>query len=203
MRATASISPMGEVIFESPPETVFTRLTHHADMAFALGRGTTSRRCTRPTTTTGSGTSTSSACRASRSTGRDSTLVAAGQGEAVRARQRHPPRGPGVGDAGRGLGAVGHRRDRRERLAVVRQLPQRPASGARRGGADGYQYYGLWESSSKSSPRRSESASATKRSQRSARNSCRRSRTTCRRRRSARPRSRSPPPTSRASTRTP
>lgn len=30
---------MGEVIFESPPETVFTRLTHHADMAFALGRG--------------------------------------------------------------------------------------------------------------------------------------------------------------------
>ena len=36
---TASISPMGEVTFESPPETVFTRLTHHADMAFALGRG--------------------------------------------------------------------------------------------------------------------------------------------------------------------
>ena len=36
---TASISPMGEVAFESPPETVFTRLTHHADMAFALGRG--------------------------------------------------------------------------------------------------------------------------------------------------------------------
>ncbi|OYR38517.1 ABC transporter substrate-binding protein [Halorubrum sp. Ib24] len=35
----ASISPMGEVTFESPPETVFTRLTHHADMAFALGRG--------------------------------------------------------------------------------------------------------------------------------------------------------------------
>ena len=34
----ASISPMGEVTFESPPETVFTRLTHHADMAFALGR---------------------------------------------------------------------------------------------------------------------------------------------------------------------
>jgi ABC-type Fe3+-hydroxamate transport system substrate-binding protein len=30
---------MGEVTFESPPETVFTRLTHHADMAFALGRG--------------------------------------------------------------------------------------------------------------------------------------------------------------------
>ncbi|WP_424002294.1 ABC transporter substrate-binding protein [Haloarcula salina] len=36
---TASISPVGEVTFESPPETVFTRLTHHADMAFALGRG--------------------------------------------------------------------------------------------------------------------------------------------------------------------
>lgn len=36
---TASISPMGEVAFESPPETVFTRLTHHAGMAFALGRG--------------------------------------------------------------------------------------------------------------------------------------------------------------------
>ena len=35
---TASISPTGEVTFESPPETVFTRLTHHADMAFALGR---------------------------------------------------------------------------------------------------------------------------------------------------------------------
>lgn len=35
----ASISPMGEVTFDSPPETVFTRLTHHADMAFALGRG--------------------------------------------------------------------------------------------------------------------------------------------------------------------
>ncbi|PAU83907.1 ABC transporter substrate-binding protein [Halorubrum salipaludis] len=36
---TASISPVGDVTFESPPETVFTRLTHHADMAFALGRG--------------------------------------------------------------------------------------------------------------------------------------------------------------------
>ncbi|OYR62279.1 ABC transporter substrate-binding protein [Halorubrum ezzemoulense] len=34
----ASISPTGEVTFESPPETVFTRLTHHAGMAFALGR---------------------------------------------------------------------------------------------------------------------------------------------------------------------
>ncbi|WP_394345370.1 ABC transporter substrate-binding protein [Halorubrum amylolyticum] len=36
---TASISPVGEVTFEAPPETVFTRLTHHADMALALGRG--------------------------------------------------------------------------------------------------------------------------------------------------------------------
>jgi len=36
---TASLSPMGEVSFESPPETVFMRLTHHADMTFALGRG--------------------------------------------------------------------------------------------------------------------------------------------------------------------
>jgi ABC-type Fe3+-hydroxamate transport system substrate-binding protein len=36
---SVSMSPMGEVTFESPPETVFTRLTHHADMAFALGRG--------------------------------------------------------------------------------------------------------------------------------------------------------------------
>ncbi|RLM52531.1 ABC transporter substrate-binding protein [Halorubrum sp. Atlit-28R] len=36
---TASISPTGEATFESPPETVFTRLTHHAGMAFALGRG--------------------------------------------------------------------------------------------------------------------------------------------------------------------
>jgi ABC-type Fe3+-hydroxamate transport system substrate-binding protein len=33
------MSPVGTVTFESPPETVFTRLTHHADMAFALGRG--------------------------------------------------------------------------------------------------------------------------------------------------------------------
>jgi ABC-type Fe3+-hydroxamate transport system substrate-binding protein len=30
---------MGEVSFDEPPETVFTRLTHHAGMAFALGRG--------------------------------------------------------------------------------------------------------------------------------------------------------------------
>jgi ABC-type Fe3+-hydroxamate transport system substrate-binding protein len=36
---SVSISPVGEVTFEEPPETVFTRLTHHADMAFALGRG--------------------------------------------------------------------------------------------------------------------------------------------------------------------
>ncbi|KTG11515.1 ABC transporter substrate-binding protein [Haloprofundus marisrubri] len=36
---TASMSPVGEVALESAPETVFTRLTHHADMAFALGRG--------------------------------------------------------------------------------------------------------------------------------------------------------------------
>ncbi|MDS0222769.1 ABC transporter substrate-binding protein [Haloarcula sp. S1AR25-5A] len=38
---SVSMSPMGEVTFDSPPETVFTRLTHHADMAFALGRGDT------------------------------------------------------------------------------------------------------------------------------------------------------------------
>ena len=38
---SVSMSPMGEVTLESPPETVFTRLTHHADMAFALGRGDT------------------------------------------------------------------------------------------------------------------------------------------------------------------
>jgi ABC-type Fe3+-hydroxamate transport system substrate-binding protein len=36
---TVPMSPVGEVTFESPPETVFTRLTHHADMALALGRG--------------------------------------------------------------------------------------------------------------------------------------------------------------------
>ncbi len=36
---SVSISPMGEVAFDSPPETVFTRLTHHAGMAFALGYG--------------------------------------------------------------------------------------------------------------------------------------------------------------------
>lgn len=36
---SVTMSPVGTVEFESPPETVFTRLTHHADMAFALGRG--------------------------------------------------------------------------------------------------------------------------------------------------------------------
>ncbi|WP_049914958.1 ABC transporter substrate-binding protein [Natrialba taiwanensis] len=38
---TVEISPVGEVSFDSPPETVFTRLTHHAGMAFALGHGNT------------------------------------------------------------------------------------------------------------------------------------------------------------------
>ncbi|WP_247730389.1 ABC transporter substrate-binding protein [Halovivax limisalsi] len=36
---SVTLSPVGEVSFEEPPETVFTRLTHHAGMAFALGRG--------------------------------------------------------------------------------------------------------------------------------------------------------------------
>ncbi|NHN49140.1 ABC transporter substrate-binding protein [Halostella sp. JP-L12] len=36
---TASIAPVGEVEFESKPEDVFTVLSHHADMALALGRG--------------------------------------------------------------------------------------------------------------------------------------------------------------------
>ncbi|WP_324663769.1 ABC transporter substrate-binding protein [Haloarcula sediminis] len=36
---TVSMSPTRDVSFDEPPETVFTRLTHHADMAFALGRG--------------------------------------------------------------------------------------------------------------------------------------------------------------------
>jgi len=35
----ACLSPVGCVEFEEPPETVFTRLTHLAGMAFALGRG--------------------------------------------------------------------------------------------------------------------------------------------------------------------
>lgn len=38
---TVEISPVGEVSFDSPPKTVFTRLTHHAGMAFALGSGNT------------------------------------------------------------------------------------------------------------------------------------------------------------------
>jgi ABC-type Fe3+-hydroxamate transport system substrate-binding protein len=33
------MSPVGDVEFERPPETVFTRLTHHAGMVFALGQG--------------------------------------------------------------------------------------------------------------------------------------------------------------------
>ncbi|MFC7229104.1 ABC transporter substrate-binding protein [Salinirubellus salinus] len=36
---SVTMSPVGTVEFEEPPETVFTRLTHHADMAFALGKG--------------------------------------------------------------------------------------------------------------------------------------------------------------------
>lgn len=36
---TVALSPMGEVTFDSVPESIFTRLTHHAGMAFALGRG--------------------------------------------------------------------------------------------------------------------------------------------------------------------
>ncbi|GGL42533.1 hypothetical protein GCM10009037_27590 [Halarchaeum grantii] len=36
---TVSMAPMGEVTFEAVPETIFTRLTHLAGMAFALGRG--------------------------------------------------------------------------------------------------------------------------------------------------------------------
>ncbi|WP_248517310.1 ABC transporter substrate-binding protein [Salinarchaeum laminariae] len=36
---TVSMAPMGEVTFEEVPATIFTRLTHHAGMAFALGRG--------------------------------------------------------------------------------------------------------------------------------------------------------------------
>ena len=36
---TVEMSPVGEVTFESVPESIFTRLTHHAGMAFALGRG--------------------------------------------------------------------------------------------------------------------------------------------------------------------
>ncbi|WP_396613465.1 ABC transporter substrate-binding protein (plasmid) [Haloferax sp. S1W] len=36
---TVSMAPMGDVEFDSVPETIFTRLTHHAGMAFALGHG--------------------------------------------------------------------------------------------------------------------------------------------------------------------
>lgn len=36
---TVSMSPMGDVEFETVPQTIFTRLTHLAGMAFALGRG--------------------------------------------------------------------------------------------------------------------------------------------------------------------
>ena len=36
---SVTMAPMGEVEFESAPRSVFTRLTHHADMALALGRG--------------------------------------------------------------------------------------------------------------------------------------------------------------------
>ncbi|MFD1600606.1 ABC transporter substrate-binding protein [Halobellus rarus] len=36
---TVTMAPMGDVKFDSPPETIFTRLTHLAGMAFALGRG--------------------------------------------------------------------------------------------------------------------------------------------------------------------
>jgi ABC-type Fe3+-hydroxamate transport system substrate-binding protein len=36
---TVTMAPMGAVEFEEPPESIFTRLTHLAGMAFALGRG--------------------------------------------------------------------------------------------------------------------------------------------------------------------
>ncbi|MCG1003206.1 MULTISPECIES: ABC transporter substrate-binding protein [Halobacterium] len=36
---TVSMAPMGDVEFENAPESIFTRLTHLAGMAFALGRG--------------------------------------------------------------------------------------------------------------------------------------------------------------------
>jgi ABC-type Fe3+-hydroxamate transport system substrate-binding protein len=36
---SVTMAPAGTVQFDDPPETVFTRLTHHAGMAFALGRG--------------------------------------------------------------------------------------------------------------------------------------------------------------------
>ncbi|WP_137290554.1 ABC transporter substrate-binding protein [Natronorubrum halophilum] len=36
---SVTMAPMGDVAFDSPPESIFTRLTHLAGMAFALGRG--------------------------------------------------------------------------------------------------------------------------------------------------------------------
>jgi ABC-type Fe3+-hydroxamate transport system substrate-binding protein len=36
---SVTMSPMGEVTFDSVPQDVFTILSHHADMALALGRG--------------------------------------------------------------------------------------------------------------------------------------------------------------------
>jgi ABC-type Fe3+-hydroxamate transport system substrate-binding protein len=36
---TVTMSPVGDVTFEEPPERVFSVLSHHADMALALGRG--------------------------------------------------------------------------------------------------------------------------------------------------------------------
>lgn len=36
---TVEMAPMGEVTFDAVPESIFTRLTHLAGMAFALGRG--------------------------------------------------------------------------------------------------------------------------------------------------------------------
>jgi ABC-type Fe3+-hydroxamate transport system substrate-binding protein len=36
---SVTMSPVGEVEFDEPPTSIFTRLTHHAGMAFALGRG--------------------------------------------------------------------------------------------------------------------------------------------------------------------
>ncbi|WP_423999188.1 ABC transporter substrate-binding protein [Haloarcula salina] len=36
---SVTMSPMGTVNFESPPENVFTILAHHADMVLAMGRG--------------------------------------------------------------------------------------------------------------------------------------------------------------------
>ncbi|MBC9986696.1 MULTISPECIES: ABC transporter substrate-binding protein [Haloferax] len=36
---SVTMSPVGTVEFDEPPQSIFTRLTHHAGMAFALGRG--------------------------------------------------------------------------------------------------------------------------------------------------------------------